>query len=119
MAKVTKCTGAEFKAFYDDNAVWVHDGEELWVEGFVIAVNGEETEEMPEDMADSDEVAILGGFVMSANGNVDLDMSVVFRNWRKKQTTAFLNVQVPKDKLEAVKAAIVAAGGKVSAGMIS
>jgi hypothetical protein len=35
-----------------------------------------------------------------------------FKKWRKAHSTAFIAVECPKDKLDAVIAAIVAAGGK-------
>ena len=38
-----------------------------------------------------------------------------FKRWRKKQSTVYLSVSVPKDKVDAVRAAIKAAGGTVSA----
>ena len=42
-----------------------------------------------------------------------MDLVAEFRRWRKQQTTEYLSVEVPKDKADAVRSAITAAGGRV------
>jgi hypothetical protein len=42
---------------------------------------------------------------------VDCTFEAYLKKWRKQQNTVYLSVSVPKDKAEAVKAAIKAAGG--------
>jgi hypothetical protein len=44
---------------------------------------------------------------------IEWDWLNLFKKWYQTLDTAFFAVQVPKDKLEDVKAAVVAAGGKV------
>ena len=108
----TKTTGAEFKAFYSDKAFWP-DG--TWHEDEEVTID----DELPPDGFDLSNVADNARMVLS-NGYVtneqDEDLGSFdgyFRKWRKKQTTAYLAVEVPHEKAEAVKAAIIAAGGKV------
>jgi len=48
------------------------------------------------------------------DGDEGPSLETYFRRWRKKQTTTFLTVECDHTKLEAVKAAIKAAGGKIS-----
>ena len=108
----TKTTGAEFKAFYSDNAWWPngvwHEDEEITIEG-----------EPPADDFDLSEVSddvrmvLANGYVTNNNSEELGSFEGYFRKWRKKQTTAFLTVEVPLDKADVVKAAIIAAGGKV------
>lgn len=108
----TRTTGAEFKAFYEDKTFWPggtwHEDEEVTVDGTAV----------PEDfalseVADEARLVLVGGYVTN-EANDDLgSFEGYFRKWRKKQTTAFLAVEVSRDKAESVKAAIIAAGGKV------
>jgi hypothetical protein len=111
---VIKTTGAEIKAFWNDQTYWG----ECAVEEEVVTVNGKEIAEGEfdtRDLLDNDRVTIDGGFVWDQRDEFefDCDLSTFFRRWRKQQTTAFLAVEVPKEKADAVRAAIVAAGGKV------
>jgi hypothetical protein len=111
-----KTTGAEFKRFYDDPEVWQGDA---FHEGELITVNGVEIEEGYFDhskLSDDDIVTVEGG-VIYADGNGDEErgsMESCFRLWRKAQNCIFFNVEAPKDKVDAIKAAIKAAGGKVA-----
>lgn len=108
----TKTTGAEFKAFYSDKTWWPegvwHEDEEITIEG-----------EPPADDFDLSEVAddvrmvLANGYVTNDKGDELGSFDGYFRKWRKKQTTAFLAVEVPLDKVDSVKAAIIAACGKV------
>lgn len=109
-----KTTGAEWKAFNADNVYWA----EFCVEEEVVAVNGFEVDPYSfeaDTLADADKVTVDGGLVSDQADGSDKEYSLdtFFRRWRKQQTTEFLSVEVPKEKAQAVKAAIVAAGGKV------
>lgn len=109
-----KTTGAEWKAFNADNAYWG----EFYVEDEAITVNGDPVDEYSFDvttLADTDKVEIDGGWVADqANGSdKEYSLDTFFRRWRKQQTTEFLSVEVSKDRADAVRAAIIAAGGKV------
>lgn len=110
-----KLTGAEYKAFMDS------DWGDCFMDDYVIAINGVDFEQMGgglEDAEDamqpSDKVVIKGGDIFTTNESSYVrSLEAHFKLWRKKQTTAILSVECPNDKLDAVKAAIVAAGGKV------
>lgn len=109
-----KTTGAEWKAFDADKVYWA----EFCVEEEVITINGQSVDEYAFDassLADGDRVTVDGGWVTDQAGGSDKEYSLdtFFRRWRKQQTTDYLSVEVPKDKAEVVRAAIVAAGGKV------
>ena len=108
----TKTTGAEFKAFYGDKKWWP-DG--MWHEDEEITIDGS----LPPDdfdlssIADGARMVLANGYVTNEENDELGSFEGYFRRWRKKQTTTFLAVEVPHEKAEAVKAAIIAAGGKV------
>lgn len=112
----TKTTGIELKAFYRDDAYWPDSKEgNVWHEELVLKVNGVESEEFDvETLQDADQVTIVAGWIQS-DGVYDIECSFEshFKKWRKEQNTTTLSAKVPKDKLDAVKAAIKAAGGTV------
>lgn len=109
-----KTTGAEWKAFNLADAYWG----EFYLDDEAITVNGKEIDPYdyePSKLNDADEVKIDGGYVVDQAKGSDREYSLdtFFKRWRKQQTTEYLSVEVPKDKADAVRAAIVAAGGKV------
>lgn len=109
-----KTTGAEWKAFNNDNAYWA----EFYMEDEEIAVNGDPVDPYTfeaDSLADTDKVTINGGWVADqANGSDKAyNLDTFFSRWRKQQTTEYLSVEVPKEKADAVREAIKAAGGKV------
>ena len=61
---------------------------------------------------DQDRLVIKNGCVVFPDGK-DADLCAYFLQWRNRQAHAFGLFHAPKDQLEAVKAAIVAAGGVV------
>ncbi|MFZ3139132.1 hypothetical protein [Polaromonas sp.] len=63
-------------------------------------------------MKDQDRLVIKNGYVVFPDGK-DADLCAYFLQWRNRQAHAFGLFHAPKDQLEAVKAAIVAAGGVV------
>lgn len=111
-----KVTGYEWKKFYTDKdpefwpeGAW-HDDEEVLVNGQ--EVDGEFSHE---SVADTDTITITGGIVFMRERDTDgPSLETHFKRWRKKQNTAILMVEVPRGDLEALKAAIAAAGGKVA-----
>src|SRR5690242_13313142 len=111
----TKTTGAEFKSFYNDDAIWPRDGN-TWHEDEYVTVDGSDWDYGREytEMPDAAKVTIGGGIVFSPqfDGN-EPSFEAYFKSWRKAQTTEFMSVECSKDKADAVRAAIVAAGGKV------
>lgn len=109
-----KTTGAELRAFLNDQAYWG----ECAVEEEVITVNGEEIAEgefSPDKVGDADLITVDGGYVFDQRPGVDKDwaLQTFFNKWRKAQTTVFLSVEVDKGNADAVREAIIAAGGKV------
>jgi hypothetical protein len=108
----TKTTGAEFKAFYEDKTFWP---EGAWHEDEEVTIDGAEP---PEDfdlssVPDNTKLVLANGYVTNTDGDELGSFEGYFRKWRKKQTTTFLSVEVPHEKAESVKAAIIAAGGRV------
>jgi len=110
----TKTNGAELKAFYNDDAYWTDD---IWHEELTLEVNGVERSDdfsINEDLKGEDQVTIVDGAVLSNLEDFkDRSFESFFKAWRKQQNTVYLSVAVPKEKLDAVRAAILAAGGSV------
>ena len=109
----TKTTGAEFKRFYKDPAFWP-DG--VWHEDETVTVNGEEVGPNGElgKIADDAVVTVDGGIVLGPKWKEnEPSFEGYFKSWRKQQTTKSFVVECDESKLEAVKAAIKAAGGRV------
>ena len=109
--------GAEFKRFYSDKEFWPDDEGHTWHEDVLFKVDGEP---VPDDfdmsnVADTAKVSMEDGIVFSPKfeGN-EPSFETYFKRWRKQQTSTTLVVEVDLAKLDAVKAAIRAAGGKVS-----
>jgi hypothetical protein len=117
----TKTSGAELKAFYADRAYWVEspdsNGDDAWYEGLVLEVNGVEHGDefsIISDLENDDDVVIVTGDVFA--NRVDFaptSFEAFFKAWLELQKTVHLAVTVPKDKQEAVRAAILAAGGSI------
>lgn len=116
----TKTTGLELKEFYGAEDYWTQTVNgariEFWHEELVLKVNGivQENEIEIASLKDHDVVTIVAGIVLNDHPSIsDYSFESFFKGWRKQTNTAFLSVEVPKDKLEAVKASIRDAGGKV------
>jgi hypothetical protein len=108
---MVKTTGAEFWAFYNDKTFWPAGS---WHDDTLIIVNGKDVEDYtPENIPDDAQLLIEGGIVyLDDQGRDDTAFESFFKKWRKTQNTVFLSVECPKDKVDAVKSAIKAAGGK-------
>lgn len=109
-----KMTGAEYKSFMASD--W---GADCYMDDYVISVNGTKYEQLDggledaeDNMKPSDKVVIHEGGIYRESAYIR-SLESHFKLWRKAQTTSFLSVECPDDRLDAVKAAIVAAGGKV------
>jgi hypothetical protein len=105
-----KTTGKELTAFLADDSYWP---ETIWHEEVVLQVAGvEKDSDYLVNIKDDESVTITGGYIQSTGvSEVDCLFESYLKKWRKQQNTVFLAVSVPKDKLEAVKSAIKAAGG--------
>lgn len=112
---VTKTTGVEFKRFYSDKECWPDSGT-CWHEDEIVTVDGgvagDETDYA--EIADEAKVTIEGGIVFGPEWDEnEPSFETYFKRWRKKQGTASFLVECDIANLEAVKAAVKAAGGRV------
>jgi len=109
-----KTTGKEFKSFYEDDSVWIYG---MYHEDEVITVDGKQREEYETDLmqiADASTMTISGGYVTNKNDDELGSLEGLFKKWKKKQTTAFLCVEIDLKKLEDLKVAVKNAGGKIA-----
>lgn len=110
---VAKTTGAEFKRFYQDPEFWPADA---FHEDVIFKVDGQ----MQEDgidvqrLRDESVVTIEGGFVLGVFEKNEPSVEAYFKRWKKQQTRTSFLVECEVSKLDAVKAAIKAAGGRVA-----
>ena len=109
-----KATGAEWQKFYTDAAFWP---EGAWHEDEEITIDGDPWPE-DQDLAHPPAVGkmtVSGGIVRLSEDALDgQSLEAYFRRWKKLQDTVFLGIEVHKDRAEAVRIAVVAAGGKVT-----
>ncbi|WKN20871.1 hypothetical protein [Azotobacter vinelandii] len=111
----TKTTASELQAFWasDDPMFWP---DLAYVDGLALSIDGRATDEFDdidvEELTDDQEIKILGGVICYADGSED-GFEAQFRKWRKLQSSVFLSVQAPKDKLDEIKAAVKALGGTI------
>lgn len=113
MAEV-QTNGAIFKLFYADEAIWVGD---TFHEDTLIRVDGKEydSEIVVEEISDGSVVEIVHGYVVM-DSDEDCSFGEFFNKWLAKQSQAdeqVLVVRVATANLDAVKAAIEAAGGQI------
>lgn len=109
-----KTTGKELKAFLADDAIWPDQSDDnVFHEEVTLMVGGVERDsDYLVKITDDEAVTVTSGYVTSVGKTqVDCTFEAYLKKWRKQQNTVFLSVSVPKDKLDAVKAAIKAAGG--------
>lgn len=120
-----KTTGREFKRFYHDPDFWLPEGE-TWHDDTCIRVNGVAlTDEDPGTVPDNCVIELESGWVygvpprllseVSHKAATASDMAMVdyFQLWLKRQTTVSLVVECERNQVDAVIAAVTAAGGKV------
>ena len=114
-----KCTGKEFKAFFNDAVFW-HPGddenERTYMDDVIVSINGDEFDDWLEsDISDNCKVEIISGVVLHcAKGSEEQSLNAYFKRWKKEQTSMTFIVECDKSKYDAVVAAIKAAGGKVA-----
>ena len=108
-----KTTGAEWKKFYRDDSVWPKDS---YYQDEEITVDGAEWNWELDIMTVSDSaiLRVSGGVVfLKDDDDNQPSLEAHFKRWRKKQNTALILCEAPKDRAAGVEAAIIAAGGKV------
>ena len=111
----TKTTGAEWKRFYADKAYWpehaYHEDEEIIVDGKPWTWDAELM-----TVADAAKITVSGGVVyLKEHDREGPSVEAYFKHWRKAQSTVSFSCEAPRDLADAVKAAILAAGGKAQA----
>ena len=105
-----KTNGAEFKRFYNDETAWP-DG--AWHEDELLLVNGDECEAGIDTIPDNAIVNLSGGAVFGLPSGAEPSMELHFKNWRRRQTATTILVECDLTKVDDVKAAVKAAGGKL------
>ena len=116
-----KCTGAEFKACYTDQNFWFladkTDQEGTWHDDDTITIDGRADDDIDASVIRDDaKVEITGGIVFGpVVGAPEPSLEGYFKRWKKTQNTAKVLVSCDKSVLDAVIAAIKAAGGRVEA----
>ena len=110
-----KMTGAEYKSFMAED--W-HDG--YYMDDYAVSINGEVfdaiesgLESAEEAMQSTDKVAIVEGAVFDKDGAYVSSLEAYFKAWRKARTTTTIVVECQKDKFDAIRDAIITAGGKI------
>jgi hypothetical protein len=111
-----KLTGAEWKTFMDDEAVWSDhymDDDVIIMDG--ITYGDDRTHNLPE-VAPTARIEVVSGVICCEEPPYEYqDLVSAIRRWKKAQTTISFVVEIHKDKADAVKSAVKAAGGKVVA----
>lgn len=109
-----KTTGAEFKRFYSDAEFWP---EGTWHDDTILKVDGVEWDSMTDYSAipDASTVTIVCGVVIDSPlaGSDMIKLGTYFKKWHKTQSTVSMLIECDLSNLDAVKAAIKAAGGRV------
>lgn len=113
MSEIVKTTGAELKAFCQDERYW-DDGKgcNLWPADVVLNIDGQEVSN-PEinSIPDDAVVEILKGVVMSVDSAGD-NIDEYFTKWKFAQTHVGVVCGIPRDKLEEFKVLVADFGGK-------
>lgn len=126
MDNPVKISGREFKRFYNDPVFWAPEGE-TWHDDTLIRVNGSDLPEHedPSAVPDDSVVEIVCGWVygvphkalseknMGAPVTEEMDLCDYFQLWHKHQTTVTMVVECGRSQVDAVIAAVLAAGGQV------
>lgn len=121
----TWTSGAEFKAFYNDDAMWPKDDStsaHTWHEDLVLEVDGEEFDDSDgidvDGIDDAAKVKILGGAMFfepgrSGKEKKDWLLEERFRKWRKAQLVERVVIEIDKAKTDDLKAFAKSIGAKV------
>lgn len=105
--EILKITGAEWNRFYTDKEVWPDD---VYHDDVLLRVNGVEVE----DYAALDPNAAIEvecGYVDI--GDRQIELIDYFISWKTAQTTDFCTFEAPKELMQTIRAAVLAAGGRI------
>ena len=112
-ATVIKTTGSIWNQFYADKAAWP---EGAYHDDTLLVINGKEDPDAEfENLAMDSTVEIRCGCVFFPDGT-DADLGEHLTKWLEEQSglgVAMGSFRAPKDKLQAVRLAILAAGGEL------
>ena len=108
---MTRTTGIEWNRFYNDKDVWKGG---TYHDDTVLLVDGQQVDDF-EDIPVNATVKIEAGYVVidGIDSEKAPSLESVFKAWRKRQNTCTICVECPKDKRDAVVAAIKKDGGRV------
>lgn len=104
---ILKITGAEWNRFHSDDALWP-DG--VYYDDVLIRVNGSEVQYY-DDLDPNAVIEVETGYVDV--GDRQIELIDYFLSWKKDQTTDFCTFEAPKDLMQAIRAAVLAAGGTI------
>ena len=113
MAKI-RTSGAEYKAFIEDDEYWRSQKIE-YVDDDLVSVNGEEWEGENPDIPDAATVKVEGGILYSEEGPLRTSYSSFFKKWKDLSVASFVVVRIPKSKEAELTAFIASIGGKTPA----
>lgn len=105
-------TGTQFWRFYNDDKYWP---EGAWHEDTLVKVNEKTVEDYTETTIPGNaQVTVQGGVIMlDKDGFETVSFEKHLERWLKEQTSSTFLVECPIDIMETVRAAIIAAGGKI------
>lgn len=111
----TKISGTEFKRFYSDTKFWPTD---TYHEDVVWKLNGEDLpdDKDPDTALDTDIVSMEGGIILNTPlypVGREPSIETYFRRWKREQTSTTFVVECDISKMDAIHAAIKAAGGRI------
>lgn len=112
----TKTNGKELKEFWASEEPWWPKGG--YVNDDYYIVNGVESGEDFElsGAEDTDQITIMSGAIFSEGDEDDKDLQATFKKWRKSLTRVSVLIEVPRDQVEALSAAVKSIGGKIVSG---
>lgn len=103
-------TGVEFKRFYQDPDVW---GEGTFHDDAKILVNGLDASENDIDLSAVDDTAVVVvecGEIAEGLQGVPEDMVEAISWWRARQVSVQMNITVPRERVEELKAVLAGMG---------
>jgi hypothetical protein len=111
-----KISGADFKRFYNDPAIWGGEKSDTYLDDDHVTINGKE---FPEDadiidiIKDDDVLVVSSGYLANPQSGVPEDYVAAIRWWLRRQKLRTMVVEYEESKREQVLAALKAAGAKV------
>ena len=103
-----KTSGAELKAFFDDDSFWPSD---TYYDGSMFVVDGAKYED---DLCKIDDFAnvVIDGVVVIERKDRRINLARFFNKWKERQTTETVVVEVQKSRVTELLDAVRLAGAK-------